>query len=92
MPIQNVFPAYPQHAINVVVVGREPAVGNLEGALNSKLLPVNFKHFADFVTQSTEEGLLAGVVDDCAKRPHESVLEDHVEPLRDLVGLHGRLM
>ena len=85
LPVENVLPADPQDTINIVVAGWESTVRDLEGPLNSELLSIDLVNFPDDLAKDHLERSLSRVVYQGTKGPHHGVLEDHVEPLSDLL-------
>ena len=86
---EDVSPADPKHAIDIVVDGWEATVGDLERALDPKLLAFNFEDLTDLLTQLAEEAALGGIVNYGSDGPHRCVLENHIKALSDLVWLAG---
>ena len=82
---EDVSPADPKHAIDIVVDGWEATVGDLERTLDPELLAFNFEDLADLLTQPDEEHALGGIVNYGSDGPHRCVLENHVKALRDLI-------
>ena len=92
LAIQLISVADPQNAIYVEIRWRLVLVRDLEGPLNSELLALNFEDLCDFLAHAHKECLLRLVIDYCANGPHDSILEDHVKALSDLILLNSCFM
>ena len=86
---QVILPTDPEHTIDKVVCRLEAAVRNLEGSFNSELLAFDLENFANLLSELLLESSLRCIVHAGSQRPHDRILENHVEALSDLVRFAG---